>query len=113
MTGTPQMHLCMDENLRIQDFSTDIQQTRGQHRNKTQERQGNLNIQKGVDILELDKQKSYLLNFDRYFQHFQNHRTGVGWSLSIRDSLEAWKRKKNKNKGHDHINVLYLLHLSN
>ena len=33
-SGTPQIHIYTDENLRIQDFSTDIQQTKEEHRNK-------------------------------------------------------------------------------
>ena len=34
MSGTPQIYICTDENLRMRDFSTDIQQTKEEHRNK-------------------------------------------------------------------------------
>ncbi len=34
LSQTSEMYLCTDENLRIQDFSTDIQQTKEEHRNK-------------------------------------------------------------------------------
>jgi len=88
MSRSSQNSLCKEENLRIQDFSTDIQQLEGQNRNKVQEMYGN--IHKGVGTLEVDNYKWYLSNSGCYFHlHFQIHKTGLGWYLSITDSLEA------------------------
>jgi hypothetical protein len=87
LSCTAQTYIRTDENLWIQDFSIDIQQAEGQHMN-IQEMQGN--VHKGVGMLH--KEKWHLLIPDFYIRrHFQIHKTGLGWSLSIRGSLQACK----------------------
>ena len=52
MLRSAQIDFCMGENLWIRDFSTDIQQAEGQHRDKVPEMLGY--IHKGVGTLDID-----------------------------------------------------------
>ena len=84
------MHRSMEENLKIQDFSTDNQQWMVQHRNSPQVMLRNIHREEGMTEFDID-QWSFFDSEYQYHWHFQIHSIEQGIDLSTEDFPQAWK----------------------
>ncbi|GAB4855863.1 hypothetical protein Ancab_024502 [Ancistrocladus abbreviatus] len=86
LIGTPGIHSCRDENLKIQDFSVDIRRVKVQHKS-TLEMQ--VTFRKAVDTLEDKGQWNLAYPGCRHHLPLEIHTSGHFLNLSTKDSLEA------------------------